>query len=79
MSSKKYTEWTGRISKALFVLICAYAAVSLYILLWRIGVLPALPQTDADAMWLNYSIYSFAMVIIIAVFHLSETILRKKK
>jgi hypothetical protein len=74
------TDWIGRISKALFVLIIVYAAISVYTLLWGgIGVAPALPGTDIDAMWIYYAIFSFAVVIGISVFHLGINFLVEKE
>ena len=68
-----------RFAKIIFALIIIYAAVSIYTLLWGyIGVLPLLPGSDIDVMWIYFSLFSFSMVIIISVYYLSLTVIQKR-
>jgi hypothetical protein len=66
------------ITKALFVLVCFYAAAVVYMLLWRIGiagnVFPLI-----DVLWIVFSLISFTVAALIAAYHLSTWVLRRKR
>jgi hypothetical protein len=67
------------LSRVIFTLIIIFAITSVYTILWGyIGVLPSLPGTDIDAMWIYYSIFSFSISIVISVYYLSLTVIQKK-
>ena len=73
-------DYSKIISKALFVLICIFGLVTIYTFLWgKAGVLPGLPNMDEDAQWIYYAIFSFAVVIALAAFHLYVSLFLNKK
>ena len=76
----KNINWENRLSKALFVLIVIYGIISIYVLFWgKIGIIPTLQGVDEDVKWITYSIISFALVIIISIYHLGLPLLRRRK
>ena len=80
MDFRKGWEKATRASKVLFILIAVYVAASIYIFLWgRLGIVPGLPNLDINAMWIYYAIFSFIVVIVLAVFHLGVDIFNQKK
>ena len=73
-------NWENRLSKTLFVLIVIYGIISIYVLFWgKIGIIPTLHGVDEDVKWITYSIISFALVIIISIYHLGLPLLRRRK
>jgi membrane protein YdbS with pleckstrin-like domain len=66
-------------TKVLFVLIVLYIAVSVYILLWGLGIVDNILTEDNNAIWVNYSIMSFGLTTILAAFHLYTMIARRKR
>jgi uncharacterized BrkB/YihY/UPF0761 family membrane protein len=64
-------------AKVLFVLIILYIGVSVYILLWGLGIVPL--TEDNNSIWVYYSIISFGLTAILAVFHLFTMIVRRKR
>ena len=68
------------IAKVLFILILLYAGFSLYILLWRLGVTGnILTIAEENILLAVYCFVSFAFSTIVASFHLSTLILRRKR
>ena len=72
--------------KIIFVIIVLYLLISLYVLLWVLGVAGNVftsnqigTATDVDNLWISFAIVSFGLAIIISAFHLSTMILRRKR
>jgi membrane protein implicated in regulation of membrane protease activity len=68
----------GRVAKVLLVLIILYAVFSVYVLLWAFLIAPNLME-DGNTMRIVYAVVSFALATLIAVFHLSVMMFRRKK
>ena len=68
----------GRVAKVLLVFIIVFAVFSVYALLWALGIAPNL-AADGNKMRIVYAIVSFTLATIIAVFHLSVMMFRRKK
>ena len=67
------------LSKLLFVLIIFYILVSVYFLLWALGIADKVPVVEDDMMWIASSIVSFALATVLAGFHLATLIFRRKR
>jgi uncharacterized membrane protein YhaH (DUF805 family) len=67
------------LAKVLFVLIILYIGVSAYILLWGLGIVDNMLTEDNNSIWVYYSIISFGLTSILAVFHLFTMIVRRKR
>ena len=78
MSFKENWGYAGRISKILFVLIVIYAVFSLYVLACALDVLHN-PMENGDFLWIFHAMASFVLATLIAAFHLSTMIFRRKR
>ena len=78
MGFKENWGYVDRVSKILFVLIILYVIVSVYILAWGLGSAPGLAEDD-DLMWIGYAIVSFVLATIIAAYHLTTMMFRRKR
>ena len=79
MSFKEIFRRATPLAKIILVLIVLFAIVSVYILLWSIGVVDNIFISDVDATWICFSIISFGLATLIAAFHLSTMIFRRKR
>ena len=68
----------GRVAKVILVLIILYAIFSIYVLLWALGAAPNMAG-DGNTMRIVFAVVSFALATLIAVFHLSVMMFRRKK
>ena len=72
--------WTraNLLAKIIFVLIKVYAIVSVLILLAAYGKIGTIPAED-NTIWIYYAIGSFGFAVLIAAYHLSSMIHRRKR
>ena len=66
-------------TKVLFVLVVFYTALSVYILLWGLGITDNILSPNENYTWIIYSIVSFGLATLLAAYHLATLIFRQKR
>jgi hypothetical protein len=71
-------ERSRPVTKIFFVLICVYALFSIFIMAWTNDVTKNIVAAY-DVEWIIFSLFSFGMATVIAAYHLSTWVLRRKR